>query len=64
MYETLKDGKMLFKKKKLNSNSDKRINIYRGFKVIVANIEGQAGKDQRKFTEEKFRKLTKTYNWR
>lgn len=59
-----KMGKCYLKKKQnLNSNSDKRINIYRGFKVIAANIEGQAGKDQHKFTEEKLRKPTKTYNW-
>ena len=50
-------------KKYLHSNSDKRINIYRGFRVIVSNTEGQARKGQHEFTKEKLRKLTKTYKW-
>lgn len=51
---------MLFSKY-LYFNSNRKLKIHRGFRVIIANIEGLAGKDQHEFTEEKFRKQSETY---
>lgn len=51
-----KNGEYYFLKKYLNSNSDKRIKVLLGFKVIVPNIKDLTGRYQHEFTEEKLRK--------